>query len=70
MPDQPKPQLLGDPLLQFLDGRVGELHDLSSAHIDQMIMMRFRVLLVAGTVTSKVMPVEDVRLLQARIRAS
>ena len=63
------PKLLGDALLQLLDLSVREFDDFAGAHVDEMIVMLLRMLLIAQALAPKVMAIEDVNLLEHVHRA-
>src|SRR4029077_14735825 len=54
MADQAVAQLLGDLALQGLDLLVLKFYDLAALHVDQMVMMGFRGLLVTGPALTEI----------------
>jgi hypothetical protein len=60
MANQSKAMPQGDGLLQFLDFRTGKFNDVTGLHIDQMIMMQFYRLFIAGTTVTEIVPINNV----------
>ena len=56
---QPIAQLLSDHALKFLNFKVGKLDDLTTAQIDQMVVVLIRDRLVAAAALTKVVPLDD-----------
>src|SRR3546814_21015157 len=69
MVDEAIAQGAGDFSLQPLDLLVGEFHHLARLHVDEVVVMLFRPLLIARPAIAEVVPLQDARLLEELHRA-
>src|SRR3546814_6688362 len=69
MIDEAIAERAGDLRLQPLDLLVGEFHHLAGLHIDEMVVMRLRPLLVACAAVAEIVPLENAGLLEELHRA-
>jgi hypothetical protein len=64
MSDQFVAELIGDDLLQTFDILVAKLDHATRLQVDEVVMMRTRHFLVAGSAIAEIVPGNDARLLE------
>jgi hypothetical protein len=69
VPDQPKTQPLGNLLLEPLDLSAPELNHSPGGHVDQVVVVRLRCLLIMSTTVTELVPFNDADLLETLHRS-